>query len=104
VQLGGNIGTPILALDPPAKDRYHIVECSSYQIDLAPSLDPGIGVLLNMSPDHLDRHGTMENYAAIKARLLEGSDYAVCGIDDDIRDASPSALEEGPGRVSRRSR
>jgi UDP-N-acetylmuramoylalanine--D-glutamate ligase len=82
VQLGGNIGTPILALDPPAKDRYHIVECSSYQIDLAPSLDPGIGVLLNISPDHLDRHGTLENYTAIKARLLEGADRSICGIDD----------------------
>ena len=83
VQLGGNIGTPILQLEPPAPHRFHVVECSSYQIDLAPSLDPGIGVLLNLSPDHLDRHGTMENYAAIKARLLAGSDYAVCGIDDE---------------------
>jgi UDP-N-acetylmuramoylalanine--D-glutamate ligase len=71
VQLGGNIGTPILNSPLPA-DRYHVVECSSYQIDLAPSLDPSIGVLLNLSPDHLDRHGTMDNYAAIKARLLRG--------------------------------
>lgn len=84
VQLGGNIGTPILDLEPPAPHRFHVVECSSYQIDLAPSLDPSVGVLLNLSPDHLDRHGSMENYAAIKARLLQGSDYAVCGIDDDF--------------------
>jgi UDP-N-acetylmuramoylalanine--D-glutamate ligase len=82
VQLGGNIGTPILDLEPPAAHRYHVVECSSYQIDLAPSLDPSIGVLLNISPDHLDRHGTIDDYAAIKARLVEGSAYAVCSIDD----------------------
>lgn len=82
VQLGGNIGIPVLQLEPPAAKRYHVVECSSYQIDLAPSLDAGVGVLLNLSPDHLDRHGTMARYAAIKARLLSGSDYAVCGIDD----------------------
>ena len=99
VQLGGNIGTPILDLDGPAAHRYHVVECSSYQIDLAPSLDPSIGVLLNLSPDHLDRHGTMEHYAAIKARLLQGSDYAVCGIDDDWSRRIAIGLEEDQARI-----
>lgn len=99
VQLGGNIGTPILELGPPALHRYHVVECSSYQIDLAPSLDPSIGVLLNLSPDHLDRHGTMENYAAIKARLLQGSDYAVCGIDDDWSRRIAIGLEVEQARI-----
>ena len=47
-----------------------MIECSSYQIDLAPSLDPRVGILINLSPDHLDRHGTMENYAAVKERLV----------------------------------
>ncbi len=56
-QIGGNIGTPILALAPPDQHRVHVIECSSYQIDLAPSLDPSVGVLLNITPDHLDRHG-----------------------------------------------
>src|SRR3954469_219727 len=69
VQMGGNIGTAILSLEPPADDRIHVIECSSFQIDLAPSLAPTVGVLLNISPDHLDRHGTMENYAAIKEGL-----------------------------------
>ncbi len=87
VQIGGNIGTPILALAPPAQERVHVIECSSFQIDLAPSLNPSAGILLNVTPDHLDRHGTMENYAAIKARLLEKSGLAVVGIDDDITSA-----------------
>ncbi len=71
-QRGGNIGVAILSLDPPAPGRAHVIECSSYQIDLAPSLDPSVGILLNVSPDHLDRHGTIRRYAAIKARLVEG--------------------------------
>ncbi len=57
VEVGGNIGTPILALEPPAQDRVHVIECSSFQIDLAPTLDPSVGILLNITPDHLDRHG-----------------------------------------------
>src|SRR5438132_9377290 len=64
-QLGGNIGTAILSLQPPAPGRVHVIECSSFQIDLAPSLDPSIGILLNVTADHLDRHGTLANYAAI---------------------------------------
>ena len=63
---------------------------SSFQIDLTPSLDPTIGVLLNLSPDHLDRHGpaedaalAMRNYAAIKERLIASADVAVIGVDDD---------------------
>jgi UDP-N-acetylmuramoylalanine--D-glutamate ligase len=85
-QRGGNIGVAILSLDPPGPGRAHVVECSSYQIDLAPSLDPSVGVLLNVSPDHLDRHGTIEHYAAIKARLVEGvpaDGAAIVGVDDD---------------------
>jgi UDP-N-acetylmuramoylalanine--D-glutamate ligase len=84
VEVGGNIGTPILALAPPAQERVHVIECSSFQIALAPSLNPSVGVLLNITPDHLDRHGTMENYAAIKAKLVENADLAVIGIDDDL--------------------
>ncbi len=85
-QLGGNIGTAILSLAPPAAGRVHVIECSSYQIDLAPSLDPSIGILINLSADHLDRHGTMENYAAVKERLVAGvprHGTAIIGIDDE---------------------
>jgi UDP-N-acetylmuramoylalanine--D-glutamate ligase len=84
VQMGGNIGTAILSLQPPAQRRFHVIEMSSFQIDLTPSLRPTIGVLLNISPDHLDRHGTMENYAAIKERLLTMAETAVIGLDDDL--------------------
>ncbi len=82
VQMGGNIGTAILSLAPPSPARVHVVECSSFQIDLAPGLDPTVGLLLNVSPDHLDRHGTMEAYAAIKERLVAGARVAVVGVDD----------------------
>ena len=81
-QIGGNIGVAVMTLDPPDEHRHYVVECSSYQIDLAPTLRPTVGILLNITPDHLDRHGTMENYAAVKARLVAGSDVAVVGVDD----------------------
>lgn len=83
VQLGGNIGTAILSLEPPGSGRYHVIECSSFQIDLAPSLDPSIGVHLNLTADHLDRHGTIEAYAAIKERLVANADVAVIAVDDN---------------------
>jgi UDP-N-acetylmuramoylalanine--D-glutamate ligase len=83
VAMGGNIGTPILALAPPAPKRIHVIECSSFQIDLAPSLAPTLGVLLNITPDHLDRHGTMENYAAIKERLVARAEYALINFADE---------------------
>jgi UDP-N-acetylmuramoylalanine--D-glutamate ligase len=81
--MGGNIGTAILSLEPPSSKRIHVIECSSFQIDLAPSLAPSIGVLLNISPDHLDRHGTIEEYAAIKERLVARAEKAVIGADDE---------------------
>ncbi|MGC5780760.1 UDP-N-acetylmuramoyl-L-alanine--D-glutamate ligase [Methylobacterium sp. NFXW15] len=82
VQMGGNIGTAILSLEPPDAARVHVIEMSSFQIDLTPTLDPSVGVLMNVTPDHLDRHGTMEQYAGIKERLIRGADLAVVGIDD----------------------
>jgi UDP-N-acetylmuramoylalanine--D-glutamate ligase len=82
VQLGGNIGTNILDLAPPSADRIHVIEMSSFQIDLTPSLAPTIGIQINLTPDHLDRHGTMEAYAAIKERVVASAEIAVCGVDD----------------------
>ncbi len=100
-QLGGNIGTAILSLAPPRASRVqplriHVIECSSYQIDLAPSLDPSIGILINLSEDHLDRHGTMENYAAVKERLVAGVQQhgtAIVGVDDAWCSAIADRLE-----------
>ena len=81
-QMGGNIGRAVMTLDPPTPERFYVVECSSYQIDLAPSINPTAGILLNLTPDHLDRHGTMQHYAAIKERLVAGSETAIIGVDD----------------------
>src|SRR6201994_4720959 len=71
-QMGGNIGTAILSLEPPRRGRVHVIEMSSYQIDLTPSLDASVGILINISEDHIDRHGTLEHYAAVKERLVSG--------------------------------
>jgi len=99
VAMGGNIGVPILDLPPPAPSRVHVVECSTFQIDLAPSLKPTVGALLNLTPDHLDRHGTMENYAAIKERLVANSDIALVGVDDDDCRAIAERLRAAGRRV-----
>ena len=92
VQMGGNIGVPVLGLENLTSDRVYVIEVSSYQIDLTPSLAPSVGVLLNVSPDHLDRHGTIENYAGIKARLPRASDTAVVCIDDPFTSALGQSL------------
>jgi UDP-N-acetylmuramoylalanine--D-glutamate ligase len=81
--MGGNIGTAILSLEPPRMGRVHVIEMSSYQIDLTPSLDPTVGILINISEDHIDRHGTLEHYAAVKERLVAGvQGTAIIGVDD----------------------
>jgi UDP-N-acetylmuramoylalanine--D-glutamate ligase len=86
VQMGGNIGTAVLALEPPAAGRCHVVEMSSFQIELTPTLIPTVGIMLNVTPDHLDRHGTMEAYAGLKARLVQDALHPVVGDDDWCRD------------------
>jgi UDP-N-acetylmuramoylalanine--D-glutamate ligase len=103
-QLGGNIGTAILSLEPPRPSRVHVIECSSYQIDLAPSLDPSVGILINLTEDHLDRHGTMPNYAAVKERLVAGVPHegsAVIGVDDDWCRQIAGRLEQAGKQVKR---
>ncbi len=104
MQLGGNIGTAVMTLEPPADDRVYVVECSSYQIDLAPSLNPTAGILLNLTPDHLDRHGTMQHYAEIKERLVAGSDTAIVGVDDSFCAAIADRLERTGKSVIRISK
>jgi UDP-N-acetylmuramoylalanine--D-glutamate ligase len=84
VQLGGNIGRAVLLLDPPANGRFHVLELSSFQIDLAPSLQPTVAVMLNITPDHLERHGTLEQYAAIKERIVASAETAIVGVDDAL--------------------
>jgi UDP-N-acetylmuramoylalanine--D-glutamate ligase len=103
VELGGNIGAAVLDLAPFARDLTYVLELSSFQIDLAPSLQPDAAALLNITPDHLDRHGTLENYAAIKARVFShlGPDgTAVIGVDDEPCRAIARTLH-GPFAVKR---
>jgi UDP-N-acetylmuramoylalanine--D-glutamate ligase len=95
-QMGGNIGRAVLSLDPLTPERTYVVECSSFQIDLAPSCDPTVGILTNLSEDHIDRHGTMEAYAAIKERMVEAARTAVVGVDDAMS-AAIADLIEGEG-------
>ncbi|MDB5526412.1 MAG: murD [Rhizobium sp.] len=103
-QLGGNIGTAVLTLDPPQADRFYVVECSSYQIDLAPTINPSAGILLNLTPDHLDRHGTMQHYADVKERLVAGSDTAIIGDDDSYSSLIADRVEKAGVDVVRISR
>ncbi len=103
-QLGGNIGTAILSLEPPRAGRVHVIECSSYQIDLAPGIDPSVGILINLTEDHLDRHGTLADYAAVKERLVAGvprNGTAIVGVDDDWCQAVADRAEQAGQRVIR---
>ncbi|KEQ55194.1 UDP-N-acetylmuramoyl-L-alanine--D-glutamate ligase [Sphingobium chlorophenolicum] len=70
-RMGGNIGLPILGQDPLPEGGVYVLELSSYQIDLTQSLDCDVAVLLNITPDHLDRYNGFEGYVASKARLFE---------------------------------
>ena len=82
--MGGNIGLPILAQDPLPEGGVYVLELSSYQIDLTQSLDCDVAVLLNITPDHLDRYESFEAYAASKARLFEmqSTGWSVIATDD----------------------
>jgi UDP-N-acetylmuramoylalanine--D-glutamate ligase len=84
--VGGNIGTPAISLAERAeKDTIIVLEVSSFQLETIQTFRPKIGVVLNVTPDHLDRHRTFEAYVDAKARLFENqqaSDFAVLNADD----------------------
>ncbi|MEO8925685.1 MAG: UDP-N-acetylmuramoyl-L-alanine--D-glutamate ligase [Caulobacteraceae bacterium] len=85
IRVGGNIGFGVLGLEDMHGGAVYILELSSYQLDLTSSLKPDVAIVLNLSPDHLDRHGGMDGYVAAKKRILlnQGKgDTAVIGIDD----------------------
>jgi UDP-N-acetylmuramoylalanine--D-glutamate ligase len=85
-QVGGNIGKPVLDLGAPTAKTVYVLEVSSYQVELSPGLAPHVAVLTNLSPDHIDRHGSMENYAAVKESLLKRAKpegHIAVGVDDD---------------------
>ncbi|MEO5373250.1 MAG: UDP-N-acetylmuramoyl-L-alanine--D-glutamate ligase [Alphaproteobacteria bacterium] len=106
VAVGGNLGTPVLEFPPLGADGTYVVELSSYQLELTPSLAARVAVLLNITPDHLGRHGGMDGYVAAKRRIFASQPKgatAVIGVDDDLcrtihRDLV-AAGDDGDGRT-----
>ena len=95
---GGNIGTPVYEYcGEQQKYNSLVLEVSSFQLDLAGNFAPQIGLLLNISPDHLDRHGTIDGYIAAKMKLFcnqSNSDYAIINDDDPVCRAQYSNIQE----------
>ena len=102
-QVGGNIGRAALDLAPPGEETLYVLELSSYQLDLTRRLRPDIAVWINLTPDHLDRHGDMAGYRGAKEKIfahMRPGDHVVIGVDDDIsRDIAGklSVTDDGPG-------
>lgn len=90
VEVGGNLGTPALALTPLGMGEIYVLELSSYQLDLVTTTRFNTAVLLNISPDHLDHHGSMQNYIDAKKHIfdrMEKADVAIIGVDDATSEA-----------------
>ncbi len=98
-QMGGNIGRGALDLDPAEDGQTTVLELSSYQIELARALQPDIAVFLNLSPDHLDRHGGMGGYFAAKRRLFTqgGPERSIVGIDETEGRFLANVMREAAG-------
>ena len=84
-EVGGNIGNPALDLAPLGAEGIYVLEMSSYQLEITPSLSAEAAILLNITPDHLGRHGGMEGYIAAKQRIFanQSGKTAVIGVDDE---------------------
>jgi len=96
VAVGGNIGIPALELEPLGHGGIYVLELSSYQLELVPHLHCETAVLLNITPDHLDRHGDLDGYVAAKRRIFDGQKHprtAIIGIDDARSAALCRALQ-----------
>ena len=104
VRVGGNIGQAVLDLPPLHAGAVYVLELSSYQLDLVQSLRCDVSVLLNLTPDHLERHGTMANYLAAKKRIFANQgagDWAIVGVDTPETAAVCTALlASGARRVA----
>lgn len=103
VRVGGNIGTGVLDMAPLNANAVYVLELSSYQLDLVESLRCDVALFLNISPDHLDRHGGMEGYVAAKRRIFANQrarDVAIIGIDDPYSQAMAMGRQRpGEARV-----
>ena len=101
--MGGNIGLPILGQDPLPEGGVYVLELSSYQIDLTQNLDCDVAVLLNITPDHLDRYDGFEAYAASKARLFEmqsPASFRVISVEDEQARRIKRDVDERTGKWS----
>lgn len=98
MQMGGNIGTPVLACEPLGADGVYVLELSSYQLDLLQHFRSNISLLLNFSEDHIDRHGDMAGYIAAKKHIFDRQgegDVAIVGVDDAYSEAVARELIAG---------
>ncbi len=98
VDVGGNIGNAVFNLRAPTRGLHYVLELSSFQIDLMPGLSPDIGILTNLTPDHLDRHGDMPHYASVKARMFakqRDGQTALVGVDDTWGEDIANHLHNG---------
>lgn len=101
VEVGGNLGPAICDMAMQEQDAAYVLELSSYQLELCPSARFKIAVLLNITPDHLDRHGGMHGYKAAKKNIFRAQgvgDTAVIGVDDDICRGIHEELKARNGR------
>lgn len=102
-RVGGNIGTGVLDLAALHSNAIYVLEMSSYQLDLVKSLRCDVAVFMNLSPDHLDRHGGMDGYQAAKMRIFQNQtdkDVAVIGFDDVYSQSIAIGLSaRGPQKV-----
>ena len=98
-QLGGNIGTAVLGLEPAVDGEVAVIELSSYQTELARTLQPDVAIFLNLSPDHLDRHGGIGGYFAAKKRLFTqgGPERSIIGVDEPEGRFLSNVMREGAG-------
>ncbi|PCG14949.1 MAG: UDP-N-acetylmuramoyl-L-alanine--D-glutamate ligase [Sphingomonas sp.] len=99
-RMGGNIGLPILAQEPLPEGGVYVLELSSYQIDLTQTLDCDVAVLLNVTPDHLDRYDGFEGYAASKARLFAMQSPAHLAVVDYEAEAELGVLDGAPAGLN----
>lgn len=102
VEIGGNIGRAALEFAPMGAEGVYVLELSSYQLELTPSLRCDRAVLLNISPDHLDRHGGLDGYIAAKRRIFDGMSEAAIAVlgDDDAETRALAAEIAARGRAT----
>ena len=105
VQVGGNIGTPVIAMVETSRaDQWNVLELSSFQLETVRAFRAHVGVCLNVTQNHLDRHHTFENYAAAKGNLFrtqQPGDYAILNADDAVCRSFAALTPAHAGMVQR---